>query len=261
MRKPIKKIRTLKNISIAWLLPNLMTMAGFATGLTGLRFGLNERWDIAVLMVALAGVIDALDGRMARFLKSASSFGAHLDSLSDLVVFGIVPALSLYLWALQSSGRWAWAACLFYTICIALRLARFNSELQDDTDSTKNYFSGIPAPAAAMLVLVPIVADLQFQLSLLYNPVFLSLWLVVVGIGAISIIPTFTGKELRIPRTFALPMMGAFALVVVMLIVQPWLTWLVLAGIYAACLPLSCWLYYKHNYAASKSTKLDVSEE
>ncbi|HCD62951.1 MAG TPA: CDP-diacylglycerol--serine O-phosphatidyltransferase, partial [Alphaproteobacteria bacterium] len=144
---PVKK-RRFRSVSLNWLLPNMLTIGGLISGLTGLRFALDEMWITAITMIVLAAIFDALDGRMARLLKSTSEFGAALDSLSDAVVFGIVPALTLYLWALQDLGNIAWGTALFYAVCVILRLARFNSELPDKPEYTKSFFVGIPAPAA-----------------------------------------------------------------------------------------------------------------
>ncbi|MGB1873350.1 MAG: CDP-alcohol phosphatidyltransferase family protein, partial [Candidatus Puniceispirillaceae bacterium] len=123
--------RRFRTVSIFWLLPNVLTVAGLISGLTALRFALDGRWAAVIGLIALASVFDALDGRTARRFKTSSAFGAALDSLSDLVVFGVVPALCLYLWALQDSGNLAWWATMFYAVSIALRLARFDSELRD----------------------------------------------------------------------------------------------------------------------------------
>ena len=162
-RSPHK--RRFRSVSIFWLLPNMLTIAGFVSGLTALRFALDGRWAGVIVLITVAAVFDALDGRTARRFKTQSAFGAALDSLSDLVVFGVVPALCLFVWALQDSGNIAWAATLFYAVSIALRLARFDSELPNPPDYAANYFSGIPAPAAGFLVLMPIVIDLQFGLE------------------------------------------------------------------------------------------------
>jgi CDP-diacylglycerol--serine O-phosphatidyltransferase len=142
--------RRFQSVSIFWLLPNVLTVAGLVSGLTALRFALDGRWSGVIGLIVLAAVFDALDGRTARRFKTASAFGAALDSLSDLVVFGVVPALCLYLWALQDSGRIAWWATMFYAVAIALRLARFDSELRDPPGHSKDYFTGVPAPASGV---------------------------------------------------------------------------------------------------------------
>ena len=160
------KNRGFRSVSLFWLIPNMLTVAGLVSGLTALKFALDGRWAGVIVLVALAAVFDALDGRTARRFKTSSAFGAALDSLSDLVVFGVVPALCLYLWALQDSGRVAWWATLFYAVSIALRLARFDSELPNPPEYAKDYFTGIPAPASGFLVLMPICVELGSSLVL-----------------------------------------------------------------------------------------------
>ena len=172
---PQKKKR-FRSVSIYWLLPNILTVAGFASGLTALRFAMDGRWAGVIILISVAAVFDALDGRTARRFQTSSAFGAALDSLSDLVVFGVVPALCLYIWALQDVGTMAWWATLFYAVSIALRLARFDSELPDPPDYAKGYFTGIPAPASGFLVLLPIVIDLQFNLEIARDPNWVSAW-------------------------------------------------------------------------------------
>jgi len=231
--------RLVANVSFAWMLPNLLTISALLCGLTAIRFALHERWEAAIIMVAAAAVLDALDGRMARMLKTSSNFGAQLDSLSDMVVFGVVPSLLLYFWALEEGGRVAWAACMYYTACCALRLARFNSELHDTPAWASNYFTGIPSPAAAFLALAPVVASFRYDWAGLLEWQYLALWLALVGTGAISTIPTFAGKGVRLPRTSALPALGMFALMLAALVARPWDVWVGLVLIYLGLIPVS----------------------
>lgn len=236
---PKRRKRAVANVGLAWMLPNLLTISALLCGMTAIRFAFQDRWEAAVLMVAVAGVLDALDGRMARILKVSSEFGAQLDSLSDMVVFGVVPSIMLYLWVLEDGGRVAWTACMFYTACCGLRLARFNSELHETPQWAANYFVGIPSPAAAFLALVPLVASFRFDWPVLQSWPEVALWLALVGAGAISTIPTFAGKKMKLPRRAALPMMGLFALVGAVLFSRPWETWVILALIYISLMPFS----------------------
>ena len=248
-----KRRRRLSSVNFAWLLPNLLTLASLSCGMTAIKFALVDRFEAAVLLVALAGIFDALDGRMARLLKSSSNFGAQLDSLSDMVVFGVVPALLLYLFALEDAGRIAWGACIFYAACCALRLARFNSELHDTPTWAANYFTGIPSPAAAFLVLLPIIASFRMELDVLRDSLLLAIWLVVIGIGAISTIPTFAGKGIKIPRAFALPALGFFVLIVAMLFSRPWDVLIGLGVVYVALIPVSMVRFQRIKTNALKS--------
>ena len=234
-----------RSVSLNWLLPNMLTIAGLISGLTGLRFALDDLWISAITMIVLAAIFDALDGRMARLLKTTSAFGAALDSLSDAVVFAIVPALTLYLWALQDLGNIAWGTALFYAVCVILRLARFDSELPDKPEYTKSFFVGIPAPAAAFLVLLPVVVLEVTAQSWLRDEQIVSVVLVVVGAGAVSTMPTFNGKTLKVPSHAILPFLALIALIGGIIVISPWTVYLVLAGLYIASFPVSTLAFYR----------------
>jgi CDP-diacylglycerol--serine O-phosphatidyltransferase len=248
--KPRRRI--VSTVNFAWLLPNLLTLSALASGMTAIRFALVDRFEAAVFMVALAGVLDMLDGRMARMLKSSSNFGAHMDSLSDMAVFGVVPAILLYLFALEEGGRIAWATCLFFAACCALRLARFNSELHDAPTWAANYFTGIPSPAAALLALLPVIASFCTDFAFVREVPFLGLWLVIVGIGAISTIPTFAGKGMKIPRSLALPALGMCALVIAGFLARPWEMMLGVGLFYIALIPVSVISFIRVRAKAAK---------
>jgi len=236
--RPQRK-RRFRSVSIYWLLPNILTVAGFVSGLTALRFAMDGRWAGVIVLISVAAVFDALDGRTARRLQTSSAFGAALDSLSDLVVFGVVPALCLYIWALQGAGTIAWWATLFYAVSIALRLARFDSELPDPPEFARAYFTGIPAPASGFLVLLPIVIDLQFGLEIARDAKWVSAWLVLVGAGAVSALQTFAGKRLKLPVESVLPVLAVIGLLGAAVVTEPWLTYMAVVVIYALSLPLS----------------------
>ncbi len=234
-----KKKRSFRSVSIYWLLPNILTVAGFVSGLTALRFAMDGRWAGVIVLISVAAVFDALDGRTARRFQTSSAFGAALDSLSDLVVFGVVPALCLYIWALQGAGTVAWWATLFYAVSIALRLARFDSELPDPPEYAKGYFTGIPAPASGFLAFMPIVIDLQFKTEIAHDAKLVSLWLVMVGAGAVSSLPTFAGKRMKLPVASVLPVLAVIGLLGAAIVTEPWITYMVVVVAYVISLPLS----------------------
>ena len=248
------KNRGFRSVSLFWLIPNMLTVAGLVSGLTALKFALDGRWAGVIVLVALAAVFDALDGRTARRFKTSSAFGAALDSLSDLVVFGVVPALCLYLWALQDSGRVAWWATLFYAVSIALRLARFDSELPNPPEYAKDYFTGIPAPASGFLVLMPICVELEFQLGFVREPAYVSAWLVLIGAGAVSAIPTFAGKRLKLPVSTVLPVLALVGLLMAGLVTQPWITYLVITTLYVVSIPVAIARFHRARAQASGSS-------
>jgi len=226
-----------------------------------LKFALDGRWAGVIVLIALAAVFDALDGRTARRFKTSSAFGAALDSLSDLVVFGVVPALCLYLWALQGSGRLAWWATLFYAVSIALRLARFDSELPNPPEYAKDYFTGIPAPASGFLVLMPICADLEFHLGWVREAPYVSAWMVLIGAGAVSQIPTFAGKRIKLPVSTVLPVLAVIGLLMAGLVAQPWMTYLLLTMAYIASIPVAALRFYRMRAeAGEKNSENDATD-
>ena len=250
-RSPQK--RRFRSVSIFWLLPNMLTIGGFVSGLTALRFALDGRWAGVIVLITVAAVFDALDGRTARRFKTQSAFGAALDSLSDLVVFGVVPALCLFTWALQDSGNIAWVATLFFAVSIALRLARFDSELPNPADYAANYFTGIPAPAAGFLVLMPIVIDLEFGLEVVRQASYVSIWLVLIGAGAVSALPSFAGKKLKLPVNTVLPVLALVGLLGAAIVTEPWLTYLAVVTVYIVSLPIAAIRFTREKSAQNSS--------
>jgi len=242
--------RRFRSVSLFWLIPNVLTVAGLISGLTALRFALDGRWAAVIGLIALAAVFDALDGRTARRFKTSSAFGAALDSLCDMVVFGVVPALCLYLWALQDSGNLAWWATMVYAVAIALRLARFDSEIRDPAEQSKDYFTGVPAPASAFLVLVPIVVDLEFGIAWAREASYVCGWLVLIGGLAVSAVPTFAGKRMKLPVGTVLPVLAGGSILIAGMFMQPFITYLALAAAYVVSIPVAVIRFYRQDTAA-----------
>lgn len=226
------------------LIPNLITVLAVCFGLSGMRFALNGQWELAVAMVVLAAVFDALDGRMARLLRAQSKFGAELDSLSDFVSFGVVPGVIVYLWALQPLGGFGWVAALFHATCCMLRLARFNTKLDDDKPAfAYNYFTGVPAPAGGGLALLPMMLAFQTGLDLSHVPVLVAFWLVFVGFLMVSTLPTFSFKRMKVPQRMMLPILIGAGLVIAGAVSAPWFTLALVILAYLASIPLSVVAY------------------
>lgn len=253
-RRPAR-LRRVKAQSINRLIPNIITLVALCSGLTAIRFALDGNWQAAVLAIIAAAVFDALDGRVARLIGATSKFGAELDSLSDFVCFGVVPGILMYLWALDDMGRTGWTVSLLYAVCMALRLARFNTALEDETRPpwTYNFFTGVPAPMAAALVLVPVVAEAEFGKVFLRDPKFVAVWMLVIGGLAISRIPTFAFKKVRIPNVWVLPILLAVGALAAGLTTEPWKTLLVIAVIYLVSIPFSIRAVAKLKAAAARS--------
>ena len=230
-----------RDLSINRMIPNILTLLALAAGLTAIRFGLDGRWEHAVLAIIVAAVLDALDGRIARLLKGASKFGAELDSLSDFVCFGVSPVLVLYLWTMKDAGRLGWVLVMLFTICCGLRLARFNVMMEDhDAPAWQaRFFTGIPAPAGGGLVLLPMVLSFQGSEGFFRQPWVVGIFMLVIAGMLVSTIPTYSFKKLKISQHWILPTMLITAAIAIFLINAPWLTLSVVGLAYICSIPLS----------------------
>ncbi len=230
MKLPRKKSRKLrrvprfKGLSVSKLIPHIITVGAACAGLTAIKFAMDGRWESAVIAIVVAGVLDGLDGRMARLLNAASEFGAELDSLSDFVAFGVAPAFIMYLWTLQSLGRVGWIIALFLAICCGLRLARFNTNIGKLPPYAYNYFTGVPAPGGAGLAILPLIGTLAYGAPILREPVLVGIWSVIVAILMVSRVPTFSLKKIKVPHGAIVPLLVFAALMVAGLAGAPWLT-------------------------------------
>lgn len=245
------------------LVPNMLTVLALCAGLTAIRFGLSGRFEAAIIAVMIAAVLDGLDGRVARLLRGQTRFGAELDSLSDFVNFGVVPALLLYIWSLESVGGFGWIMALTYAVCCGLRLARFNVSHSDDTDKNDpdwmaSYFTGVPSPAGALLVFVPFFAVFMGAEWLLSIPVLIAVYTGLVGLLMVSRVPTYSFKRIRVRGDFILPLLIIVALVAAMFATNPWESLLVIAIAYAALMPIS---YLNFNRRLAKEPGYDATED
>ncbi len=241
-RIPMNRLR---DHSVNRLIPNILTLLALCAGMTSIRLGLLHRWELAVAALALAGVLDALDGRIARLLDTSSKFGAELDSLADVIGFGVAPGLLLYLWTMDTAGGLGWAMCLLFAVCCSLRLARFNTKLEN-TDLpawTGRFFSGVPAPAGAGLALTPMMASFEFGPGFYGRPLFVGFVMAVVAGLMVSRVPTFSFKRLKVPPRSVLPVMIGIGLLIVFVISTPWVSFLGIAACYLATIPFSILSY------------------
>lgn len=225
--------------------PNAITALALCFGLSGVLFAIKGDWEKALASVVFAGVLDGMDGRIARLLRANSRFGAELDSLSDVTAFGVAPTLIMFLWSLQHAPRFGWIAALALAVCCALRLARFNARIDADEQPHKSagFLTGVPAPAGAGLAFVPVYLWLvtgseQFREWYVTMP-----WLVFVALLMISNIATFSWGSLRLRRSYRLFALAGVGLLVAALITEPWLTLLAVSALYVALIPFSMAAY------------------
>lgn len=231
--------RPRRKLHILHLLPNLVSILGLCSGLTAIRFAIDGRFATAIALIGLAAALDALDGRLARMLKSESAIGAELDSLGDFVNFGVVPGIVLYLWGLKGEASLGWIAVLIYAICCMLRLARFNvgnKRTDGEEPAERTSFIGVPSPAGAMLVLSPIYLAFCFAGDVHLPAAAVALWMVAMGALMISRIRTPSLKRVTIYAEDARYILVALAAVVAALLTYPWVTLLSLAVVYLAAI-------------------------
>ncbi len=215
-----------RGLTLRAMVPNAITAAALCSGLTGIRFAIGENWGAAVVAIILAGLLDGIDGRIARALKAQSRFGAELDSLADSLSFGTAPAIIIYLWSLSAEPRLGWFAALAFAICCALRLARFNAQIDmsDQPHKSLGFLTGVPAPLGAGLAFAPFYLWMATGLDMLRNPLVVGIWLVVIAGLMISNMATPSWTSLRPRRGIRLEILALVGLAFAALLVEPWWT-------------------------------------
>ena len=243
--EPPRMRRFGRGLTLRAVVPNAITAAALCAGLTGIRFGIEGEWDRALLAVLLAGVLDGMDGRIARLLNAQSRFGAELDSLADSLSFGMAPALIIFMWSLQDLPRFGWLAALIFAIACALRLARFNAQIDMDEQPHKSlgFLTGVPAPLGAGLAFLPIYLWLATGEELFRQPIAIAIWLVAIALLMISNIATLSWTSLRPSRNIRLEVILLVAIAFGALLSDPWWTLAALSIVYLAFVPYGMWRY------------------
>ncbi|MCU0948097.1 MAG: phosphatidylcholine/phosphatidylserine synthase [Porphyrobacter sp.] len=226
-------------LTLRAMLPNAITAAALCAGLTGIRFAIEGDWKFAVLAVVLAGMLDGIDGRIARLLNAQSRFGAELDSLADSLSFGVAPALILFLWSLKELESFGWLAALAFAVCCALRLARFNAGIDTDDQPHKSagFLTGVPAPVGAGLAFTPVYLWFETGNEMLRDPVLLALWLAVIAALMISNMATLSWGSLRPRQGIRLGVLAFAALAFAGLLMEPWWMLSLICVSYLALIP------------------------
>ena len=257
---PEPRVRERRGIPLRAVVPNAVTALALCVGLTGVRFAIAEEWDLAVAMIVLAAVLDGMAGRIARALKGQTRFGAELDSLSDVIAFGASPAIILHLWSLQNLPSWGWVFALAYAACMALRLARFNAriDVEDQPHKSAGFNTGVPAPAGAGLLLLPIIVWLasERQWTWLADYRIVAPWAAFVAFLAISSLATFSWGSLRLRRKVRLEAIVVIALLGGALVSVPWQTLTVCGIAYLAMIPFSVMSYARIKRQRASATPL-----
>jgi len=204
MEQPKSNFKIVSDKKARMILPNAITLIGVCIGLSSIKFALDGKFALAVIAILFAGLMDALDGRIARLIKGTSKMGKELDSLGDVISFGVAPALIMYFWNLQYLDKLGWFVCLVYVVCVALRLARFNVSSSEEPSWKDNFFEGVPSPAGGIIVLMPLILSFSGLGEMFFKinyDVIVPAFFIVVSVLLISTVPTYSFKKIIIPRT------------------------------------------------------------
>ena len=228
------------------ILPNMLTLIGVCIGLTSIRFALDGRFEFAIVAIILAAVIDGLDGRIARLIKGTSKVGKELDSLTDMISFGVAPAFIMYFWKLNTLGRFGWLVCLIYVICVALRLARFNVNSGQEPSWRDNFFEGVPSPAGGILVLTPLIFSMtNFEFITINYDIVVPIFFIVTSLLLISKFPSYSFKKIVIQRKTTIFLLFGIVLFFGLLLIYPFNVIAISAIVYLFMLPISFFHYQK----------------
>ena len=248
MQQTNKKFKLVSNKKTRTILPNMFTLVGVCIGLTSIKFAFDERFGLAIICIIVAGLIDGLDGRIARLIKGTSQVGKELDSLTDVISFGVAPAFIMYFWQLNSLGRVGWLICLIYVICVALRLARFNVSSETQASWKDNFFEGVPSPAGGILVLMPLIySKSELQIINLNYSYFVPALFILISILLISKLPTYSFKKIAVPRRLTIFLLFAVVLFFGMLLIYTHNVIVISSLLYLTLIPFSIYHFHKLN--------------
>ena len=258
MEEPSKNIKLVSNKKSRVILPNILTLIGVCIGLTSIKFAFDGKFELSIIAVIVAGIIDGLDGRIARLIKGTSKVGKELDSLTDVISFGVAPAFIMYFWNLNNLGKFGWLLCLIYVVCVALRLARFNINSNVEPSWRDNFFEGVPSPAGGILVLMPLMFSLSglniFNVN--YNFI-VPAFFIITSFLLISKLPTYSLKKIIIPRTMTIFLLFGIVLFFGLLLFYTFKI-LALSGlVYLILIPISFFHYKK----IKKQNTTDASKD
>ena len=248
MEQPKKNFKIVSDRKTRMILPNAITLIGVCIGLTSIKFAIDGKFAIAIIAILFAGLMDALDGRIARLIKGTSKIGKELDSLGDVISFGVAPALIMYFWNLQYLEKLGWFVCLIYVVCVALRLARFNINSEEESSWKDNFFEGMPSPAGGIIVLMPLIFSFsglgEFFLKINYD-LLVPMFFVIVSILLISTIPTYSFKKIVIPRSMTKFLLFGLVLFFGALLVYTFKILAISSFVYICLIPVSYFHYKK----------------
>jgi len=258
-KKNLKIVSDKKSARI--ILPNMLTLIGVCIGLTSIRFALDGKFELAIISIIFAALIDGLDGRIARLIKGTSKVGKELDSLTDMISFGVAPAFVMFFWKLNSLGKFGWLLCLIYVICVALRLARFNINSNQEPSWKDNFFEGVPSPAGGILILTPLIISLSgFDLYPLNYDIIVPIFFISTSFLLISKLPTYSFKKIIIPRKTTIFLLFGIVLFFGLLLVYTFNVIAISVIFYLTLLPIS-FIHYQNIKKKYEIEKIQEEED
>ena len=257
MEQQKKNFKLVSDKKTRVILPNILTLIGVCIGLSSIKFAFDGKFELSIIAVIIAAIIDGLDGRIARLIKGTSKVGKELDSLTDVISFGVAPAFIMYFWSLSEIGRLGWLISLIYVVCVALRLARFNVSSEGESSWKDNFFEGIPSPAGGVLVLMPLVFSLsEFKFLNINYQVIVPTLFIIISILLISKIPTYSLKKIVVPRSASIFLLFSVILYFGLVLVYTFNAIIISGAIYLLMIPVSAF----HFYMIKKNNKTNNEE-
>ena len=248
MEQPKNNLKIVSDRKARMILPNMLTLIGVCIGLSSIKFALDEKFELAIIAIIFAALIDALDGRIARLIKATSKVGKELDSLTDVISFGVAPSFIMYFWSLNNLGKFGWLLCLIYVVCVTLRLARFNVNSNEEPSWKDNFFEGVPSPAGGILVLMPLIFSLsEFDFLIISYNILVPVFFISVSFLLISKFPTYSLKKIIIPRSMTVFLLFGIVLFFGLLLIYPFKVVFLSGFIYLSLIPISFLHYRKIN--------------
>ena len=246
MEQPKNNFKIVSDRKARMILPNMLTLIGVCIGLSSIKFALDGKFELSIVAIIFAALIDGLDGRIARLIKGTSKVGKELDSLTDVISFGVAPSFVMYFWLLNNLGKFGWLLCLIYVVCVALRLARFNVSSNEEPSWRDNFFEGVPSPAGGILVLTPLIISLSgFDYIQLNHNVIVPIFFIITSFLLISKFPSYSFKKIVIPRRTTIFLLFGIVLFFGLLLIYTFNVIAISAVVYVLLLPISFFHFQK----------------